>query len=82
MLPTWDGEGWVWPQLEVKPSAEPGAGLGLFARVPLRSGTMIPYRGQRTARGGRRLQRPRPGEARLAGNTAGARGRGGSGRIG
>ncbi len=52
MLPTWNGEGWVWPQLEVKPSREPGAGLGLFARVPLRSGTMIPYRGHPTAEGG------------------------------
>lgn len=49
MLPSWDGQGWTWPQLEVKPSEQPGAGLGLFARAPLRSGTMIPYRGRSTA---------------------------------
>ena len=46
LLPVRDGEGWVWPQLRVATSKEPGAGLGLFARVPLRTGTMIPYIGQ------------------------------------
>ena len=48
MLPSWDGQGWIWPQLEVKTSEQPGAGLGLFAKAPLRSGTMIPYRGRST----------------------------------
>jgi len=46
LLPVRDGEGWVWPHLRVDTSEEPGAGLGLFARVPLRTGTMIPYIGQ------------------------------------
>jgi len=52
MLPVWDGEGWIWPQLEVKASEEPGAGLGLFARVPFSCGTMIPYIGKSTAGSG------------------------------
>jgi hypothetical protein len=44
--------GWIWPQLEVKQSKEKGADQGLFAKVDLLPGTVIPYLGKRTTKRG------------------------------
>ena len=41
------GEKYVWSELEVRKSGEPGGGNGVFARVALSAGTMIPILGIR-----------------------------------
>ena len=42
--------GYVWDELEVKPSNELNAGDGVFARVNLKAGTMIPILGKKINR--------------------------------
>jgi hypothetical protein len=51
LLPKYDG-GFYWPELEVKQSNEKNAGNGLFAKVPLRAGTVIPSLGVLTKKKG------------------------------
>ena len=46
------GLGWTWPELEVKQSKEKGAGQGLFAKVDLVAGTVIPHIGKPTTKRG------------------------------
>ena len=49
LQPTKEGGGYVWGALEIKTSKEKGAGDGVFAKVPLRVGTMIPILGKRVS---------------------------------
>jgi hypothetical protein len=52
LMPVREGLGWTWPQLEVKQSKEKGAGQGLFAKVDLLAGAVIPYLGKPTTKRG------------------------------